>query len=175
MASGSAVALIDFDGTLFFTDKSLEHASVELMGKKLSRRQVRLLPRRTKSRIYELGFSKYRDLSVPNMRMIRLIKTRRGKMGVAVLTARLDGSQRDVRYLLNKNKVPTIKMIFRSRKDSRMHDEEWKLKIVGSLAKKYDRVELFEDKLDNIRHIRSGVDSRNVEFFLVRPNSVKRV
>ncbi|MDE1805096.1 MAG: hypothetical protein KGH59_04945, partial [Candidatus Micrarchaeota archaeon] len=57
--------LVDFDNTLFFTDKTAILASKELLGLKLTGTMVRMLPREIKSKVYELGYSKYRDHSVP--------------------------------------------------------------------------------------------------------------
>ena len=51
--------VVDFDDTLFFTQKSKEAASMEVLGKKLSKQEIRALePKELKSQIYELGATK---------------------------------------------------------------------------------------------------------------------
>lgn len=175
MAEKGRLVLLDFDGTLFFTDKSVSMASKDILGKALPKNKIRELPRRVKSRVYELGFSKYRDMGVPNGKLIDFIKQKRRNANIMVLTARFDGSKRDIIYLLKKGGVPDAKLVCRRRAEMHMHDEDWKASMVKSLAKGYKHVELFEDKLENIRHIKSDTGADNIDFFLVRRNFIRRV
>ncbi|MDE1856430.1 MAG: hypothetical protein KGH49_04335, partial [Candidatus Micrarchaeota archaeon] len=101
--------------------------------------------------------------------------SKRKNARVVILTARINDSHKHVVYLLKKNKIAVADIIYRKRSELRIPDEEWKRRKVNVLAKKYAKIDLFEDKLDNINHMKSGIDSDGLSFFLVKNNTIKKV
>ena len=174
MDSPKKLIVVDFDNTLFFTDGAAILAYEELHGSKIEGKQLRKLPKPVKVNVYKLGYSKYRDFSVPNNKLIkRLAMDSDAK--VVILTARINDSHPHVKYLLKKHNVPISRIIYRLKKDLKMGDEQWKLGKLVPMMKRYEKVEIFEDKLDNIMHFKQNIASKNASFFLVREGSIKKI
>jgi len=158
--------VVDFDNTLFFTDGCIRKASKEIAGKTLDSNEVRKLDKKEKGRILNVAFSKYWEDSIPNRKMLNLLKSNYKKpdMKVIILTARFSNNKKNTIKLLSKNKVPYNKLICRESKYRHVHDEEWKLLTLKNIIKttRPRSVELFEDKRENITHIMENM--KNVEF-----------
>lgn len=166
--------LIDFDNTLFFTDKAIERASKEILRKKLDGKMIRKLPREIKSKIYGLAFSKHRDHSIPNTKLMNRI-AKKTDARIVILTARSKVVHRHVVHLLRKNGMTIPDIIYRKKSEFSIPDEEWKKRKITEFSKRYNRIDLYEDKIDNIKYIKSGLDSKHINFFLVKGNTIKKV
>lgn len=166
-----SIAIVDFDDTLFFGRRCIEAASMEVMGHKLSRSQVRKIrPKELRGRVYDVAISKYSDLYIPNTELIgTLMKRKNSGSYILILTARPTKTKRETMKLLRKHKVPFHKIIFRDNKLIYVKDEEWKLGMLNSIAGKYDSVTIYEDKRDNIEYFKHGVaDPKKFRFVEVK-------
>ena len=159
MSGKKSVAIVDFDDTLFFVRRCVEAASIEVIGHRLSRSQLRKLrPKELRGRTYDVAFSKYADLSVPNSELIGMLsKWKDSGISILILTARPAKIKRETMMLLRKYRVPFHRIIFRENELAYGRDEEWKLGKLNGLADKYDSVTVYEDKRDNIAYFRHGV------------------
>jgi hypothetical protein len=159
MNGKKSAAIVDFDDTLFFVRRCIETASIEVIGHRLSRAQVRkLMPKELRGRVYDVAFSKYSDLSVPNRELIGMLsKWKDSGISILILTARPEKTKRETMMLLRKYRVPFHRIIFRDNELAYGRDEEWKLGKLKGIADKYDSVTIYEDKHDNIAYFRHGV------------------
>ncbi|MDG7045516.1 MAG: hypothetical protein JRN32_01705 [Nitrososphaerota archaeon] len=71
---GQRLMVVDFDNTLFFTDVCIKKASKEIVGRALGAKQVRKLDKKEKRLILNAAFSKYWKDSIPNRKMLKLLK-----------------------------------------------------------------------------------------------------
>jgi uncharacterized protein (UPF0218 family) len=169
---GTAI-ISDFDDTLFLTDDAIRETSRSMLGKALSRKEVRKLPRSIKSRIYYEAFSKNMDLLIPNLKLIKLYRRYAAKgYDIIVLSARgMDLLNHTINMLKGSN-VPYKKLLLR--KDLNSKDQEWKLEMINDIADRYKRLIAFEDKEDNLKLFASALRGDNIEYFLVKRNAISR-
>jgi hypothetical protein len=179
MADGNLVVL-DFDDTLFLTFDCISAAVKEITGRSdLNKEQVRALAKPLKSQIYRLAYSKYRDLQRPNMALFEYLKANRAGSTFIVMTANLSFSEpevlRSTMEIIRKLGLDVKR--FETRADAGQEDEEWKAITLDALAAEYQgsRIEIFEDKIDNIEYIRGHVQVPGISFFLVENDRIRRV
>jgi len=166
--------ILDFDDTLFFTHGAVRKAAEELLGNKnLSKKQVRKLPTPTKTRVYSLAYSKYKHESKPNNLLLEHLRKSRKGYDIIVLTARLKSQHNNTLSLIEKHNIK-IQGI-QTRQDLAVQDEEWKLQKIKYYLKKYPRLELYEDKRENIVYIKNKVNSENIRYYLVTKNNIKPI
>ena len=174
--NGQRLMVVDLDNTLFFTDKCIKKASKEIAGITLDSNQVRKLDKKEKRQILSVAFSKYWKESIPNRKMLRLLKSnyKKSDMKVIILTARFSDSKKNTIKLLSKNNVPYNRLICRESKYRNMHDEEWKLLTLKNIIKttKPRSVELFEDKRENITHIAPYMKGVEFASYMVGKESI---
>ncbi|MGA3020517.1 MAG: hypothetical protein ABSD68_01040 [Candidatus Micrarchaeales archaeon] len=167
------VKIVDFDDTLFFSKRSLKLATREVVGRELSREEVRKLPKSLKKRIYGLSGGKYLKFSEPNTAMINLLRRSAKNSKIIVLTARMSGvAKRTVSFLIG-NDVPFDLAIFRT--ILKIDDEVWKAGQLRTLLMHAGPTEIYEDKLENIEYFKEHLNSENVAYFLVSENGIARV
>lgn len=173
MRKKGKLVVLDFDDTLFFTQGSVTKATKELLNRTdLSKAQVRKLPKKTKSAVYELAYSKYKHHSKPNMKLVKFLEKSRKDWKIIVLTARGRTLHADTLSLIKKHKIRISG--FYSRADIAGADEVWKLGRVKAYAKRYTEVELYEDKRENIEYIKQRIGSYNIKFYLVTKRAIRR-
>lgn len=164
--------VLDFDDTLFFTHGAIKGATKELFNRSdMGKEAVRKLPIKTKTRIYELAYSKYKHESRPNLQLLSHLKTSKKGYKIIVLTARSRKLNRHTTSLIKKHKIKISG--FYSRADITEKDEEWKLKRLKQYAKKYALVEFYEDKKENIDYIKERMNADNVKFYLVKNTHIE--
>ena len=163
------VVFVDFDDTLFFTKHIVEEAAEIMLRKKLTKDEIRKLPRELKSKIYDKAFNEFYYKATPNFRLIEILKKYR-EIGykIIILTARSENNRKITEELLIKYKVPYDGIITRS--DLSIKDEEWKSRIIRSYPAK--EIILFEDKIDNIEYILKNVN-KQVKAYLVLEEDIK--
>jgi hypothetical protein len=170
--------VVDFDNTLFFTDMCAIRAAKEITQKKMSIKSIRLLPKIEKHKIYRLGFAKYYKGAKPNTnmvkRLVRLSKTRPSD-ALILLSAKPNADKNRVKYLIDSQGISFDSFVFRPKKYLFDHDEEWKLVEIGKLLKKYNAIDIYEDKIDNIKHIAKKLSPANMNYFLVSKNSIRHI
>ena len=174
MGKNKTAMLIDFDNTLFFTNALAVKASKELTGSELTIDEIRALPWTKKKDIYWLAFYKYYMESIPNDAMIKRTASSTGKDKI-LLTAKTPANKSRIASLLASEGITMDSMIFRPERYLSMHDEEWKCDVAKRILKKYDKIEIYEDKKDNIDYFKSNIKSKNIEYFLVSKNAVTKV
>ena len=166
------IAYIDFDDTLFFTSDAIIKAAEILMGKRLSKEEIRKLPKEVKGRVYEYAFNELRDEAKLNTSLLEILgKLKKEGFEIVILTARTKNTLDSTTYLLKKYNIPYDKLIVRE--DSSIADEEWKASIINNTYA--DHIVLFEDKLENINYIRSKIRKKNVEYFLVDGQNIQKI
>jgi hypothetical protein len=170
--SGRA-AVVDFDNTLFFTDECTIMASKDIYGRLMSIKEIRSLPKPEKHRIYRLGFDKYHKKSRPNLPMINKLK--KSSATLILLTARSKDDSETITSLIASSGLEFNRLIFRPKKYLIGHDEEWKLGELGKISQKYEEIEFYEDKIENIMHAKKNIGSRNIQYFRVSGASIRRV
>ncbi len=166
--------VVDFDNTVFFTDKCVRFASKEEFDKVRSKKWIRALPRSAKIKLYYLAYSKYDRYAKPNKRVISLLSNE-DRMDKIILTARFLALKNKTLILLKKGKVNFDKIIFREFKYRKIKDEEWKRRKLKELTKKYKKIDFYEDKSDNISYIMDDLGSRKINFFLVGKSSIREI
>lgn len=171
MADSGRVALVDLDGTLLFTENSEGLAAKEVTGKRLRRSSIRKLDRETKHKVYSLAQSKYADAATPNEKLKRRL-SRIGKANIIILTARHSDTRRHTVIALKKHGIMYGKLLCRSGKAKELDDEEWKLRMLRKYAKAYSKVELYDDKPDNLAYMRDRIGMPNVSFIKVSRDSI---
>ena len=159
MSGKGRIVVVDFDDTLFFVKECIGAASLELLGRRLSRSQLReLRPKEMKWKIYDLAFLKYSSLSKPNRRMINILSRERDAgTYILILTARPEKTKKETMALLRKYKVRFNSIKLRENGLAHSSDEEWKLGRINGLAERYGDITIYEDKRDNISYFKHGV------------------
>ena len=166
-------AVVDFDNTLFFTDECTIMASKEIYGRYMPIEEIRSLSKPEKHRIYRLGFEKYHRKSRPNPLMIRKLKKSAAEL--ILLTARTKEDSKIIMSLIASSGLEFERLIFRPKKYLLGHDEEWKLGELSKISKKYDEIDFYEDKIENILHAKNGLPGQKMKCFRVSGALIKKV
>jgi hypothetical protein len=175
MVKQCSVALVDFDNSLFFVDESTRRASKEMLGKSMERKELRKLEEAVKYKVYALAYSKYSYLSVPNKMLIRRLR-KMSNYKIVVITARPKPLREITLEMLKKHDIPFDALITRDKKAEKLSDEEWKLRLIRSFLRKYGRVEYYEDKKDNVKYVKEGIEKIDrLDIFLVMEGGVKKI
>lgn len=171
MARKRRLVVLDFDGTLFFTDKANIIASKEIFGRDLTRKQFRKLPNHSKNLVNTIVFSKYPDLIVSNRRLIRKIRNIQTNRDVILLTAKSPRFRKNVKRLTESTGIKFRNAYHRGNLD--IPDEVWKLNKIRSISGPYKSVEVYEDKLDNLDYISKRLKKGKYRFYIVTKNAIK--
>lgn len=166
--------VVDFDGTLFFTEKCMKLAAMDVLHKELTYKQIRSLPVEIKSRIYDIAFTTYNHHSILNRRLHRILE-RGAKCEKMILTARKNNTDVLIRILLRKHGVKIDRLLSRKPKEMLLDDEVWKAEVLSKIVGEYKRIELYEDKMENIEHIGKRLKPKNIDFYIVTLRSIKKV
>jgi len=165
------IAFIDFDGTLFDERESLEQASLKVLGKKLSKEEIRKLPKDIKSKIYEINITEFYNLYRPIKEGIDRVLELKGRgYKIIILTARLCRNKEFVEKILKNNDIPYDELI--CREDLSLKDEEWKAKTIKEFLEKFkvEDIVILEDKEENIAYIEKYL-GRKVKGILISNQS----
>ncbi len=165
------VAIVDLDGTLASEDRAVRYASKQILGKELSRQEVRKLEKSIKSKIYDLSQSLI-EYYEPNEEVVNFVKSLKEKgYFIIILTARYDKLKEKTEELLKKIGLDYDKLIMRNEK-SHKDDEIWKRNVIREYFTK--DMKFFEDKIENLLHLIEEVKNLekekgqiNKEFYLV--------
>jgi len=161
----------DFDGTLFFVDESLKKASLELVGKEMPYVEARKLEKNLRNDVYNLAYSKYKNHLIPNNELIDFFRKEKERGAeIFILTARNPVLKEDTNHLLLEHNIPFDELILRE--DGSIPDEIWKANYLKDL-KRSSRIMLFEDKEENIKHVKSVAPV--VECYLVNEKGFSKV
>lgn len=170
-----SVALVDFDDSLFFTRHLVEYATKEMLGKALALERVRKMDRLLKHKIYDLAQTKYGKHSRPNRLLIENLKAAKN-LEIVVMTARAATNRKVTLALIKKHNVPFNRLLMRNKKEIKMNDEEWKLRMIRNFLKRYDKINYYEDKLDNVLFVRHHIgEMKRLTTFLMSPNKIKKI
>jgi len=170
----TGLVALDFDGTLFFTQGSLDVAVKKLLNRTgMTRDEIRKLPKKVKGKIYDLGYSRYRSRGVPNKLLIKRIERLRKNNKIIVLTARSKKLRGHAEWLIKKHGI-TVDGVYHRENVNGM-DEEWKLNMMKRFSKDYTAISLYEDKLENIEYIRKRLRFKNASYYLVTKRSIRKV
>ncbi len=172
MVKQSSLLLVDLDGTLFFTERCVELASRDVLGKRMDKESVRKLPEETKEKIYKIAQSKYDKYTKLNKKLNRILSKNRSS-SIFILTARTRKTRKFTEGLLERNNVNFDKLIFRD--SYKINDEVWKLKAVNRFSRSFSKISLYEDKIDNIDYIRNHAGNRNIDFYAVSADKIKKL
>jgi len=148
------IAFIDFDGTIFDERESLEKASLKILGKKLSKEEIRKLPKDIKSKIYETNITEFYNLYKPIKEGIdKVLELKKQGYKVIILTARPCKYREFIEKILKSNNISYDKLI--CREDLSLKDEEWKAKIIKEFLEKFkvEDIIVLEDKEENLVYI----------------------
>ncbi len=170
--SRNMIFISDFDDTLFFTDKSINAASMDMFGKNLSWSEIRALPGDTKHALYNRAYTTYMDLLEPNTRLIDAY-TRHINNGaeVIILSARGEELRTETEQMLKKYGIPYREVILPA--DHSTRDQEWKCSLLEKLLEKESSDLLFvEDKTENLEYARSRLLSDRVKYLLVTKEGI---
>jgi len=168
------LVVLDFDGTLFFTDVPVSMAAKELLGKPMAVSSVRKLSKSVKGKVYDLAFSKYTSKSRPNLLLINKIARQGPDHRIIVLTKRGDRRKPQTWDLIKANGIKFVEGIY-STDNFDIGDEQWKLQKMRAYLKKYQRISLYEDKKENIDYIKARLSSPKVSYYLVSRRQIKRI
>jgi hypothetical protein len=173
MGKVRSLLMVDLDDTLFFTEESIKKAAKEVLGREKDHRAVRKMAREIKAQIYDLAHSKYINYSRVNPTLAQLLGRSRDTRNV-VFTARPTSLHKHTLSLIDTYGLNVHEVISRPDKHLGMKDEEWKLKKLKEMKvlDKYDKIALFDDKIENIRHFREGLKSAKVDYYLVANDAV---
>jgi hypothetical protein len=175
MARNGKIALVDFDNTLFFTDKPAMLATMELFGKALGRDTVKNMDRGVKRQIYELAYSKYKWHSTPHSFLIRRLKSKKGSK-IVIMTARSVSLRSHTLDLIRKHGVRYDRLMLRDEKAMALKDEAWKLQQIKKFLKNYESVSYYDDKEENIAYVRKAIGrSKRLRTFQVLPERIREV
>lgn len=173
MREKGKLVVLDFDDTLFFTHGSIKKATKELFNRTdLSKAKVRKLPKKTKSQIYELAYSKYKHYSKPNLMLLKRLEKYEKGFKIVVLTARGKSLHTHTLALIKKHKIKIHG--FYSRPNVQGEDEVWKLAQLRKYCKDYSETHIYEDKKDNIAYIKKHMKGYNIKFYLVTKKSIRQ-
>jgi FMN phosphatase YigB (HAD superfamily) len=165
------LAIVDFDDTLFFTSEScIRMACTEKFGAGMTTKEIRNLGKKEKGDVYNLAFTKYKDYSIPNEKLIERLSSHDGD--IMVLTARFDIVYKDTEYLLKKHGISYDKLILKDQKSYGLRDEDWKLGVVKNLLNEYSEIYFYDDKEENVKHIKSNIDSGKLKCFLSKKEEI---
>jgi len=172
--SANKLAVIDLDGTIFFTDKCTMEACNKILGKKLTREEVRKCPREIKSLIYDLACTDFAGYAETNQTMIKKINSMKNAgYKIVILTGRNTRVEPNTIALLKKNAVYFDEIYHNP--DNSIHDEEFKAEKLSEISDNYESVEVYEDKADNIEYIRGKLPLDKFIFYSVQKGEISRV
>ena len=172
--STNKLAVIDLDQTIFFTDNCILKACNMVLGEKLTREEIRKCPREIKSLIYDLACTEFINYAKANRTTIKRINSlKKAGYKIVILTGRNKRVEPDTVAILKKNAV-YFDVIYHN-PDNSIHDEEFKTKKLSELSLGYDIIEVYEDKIDNIKYIRDKLRPNNFKFYHVRGNKISKL
>jgi hypothetical protein len=156
------IAIVDLDGTLVFEDNAIKNASKIVLGKEISRNELRKMPREIKSKIYSIAQKNWQDY-IKKERVINKVNELKNKgFIIVILTARKEDVKEETKKLLREIGVNYDELIMRSEEEMKLDDEVWKQQILNNLINNHIRkIVFFEDKPENI------------EFFIKKVNQLK--
>lgn len=167
------VALVDLDGTLVDESEAIARAGMEVLGRRVSKAELRTLSRALKTRIYDLAITKFSGLMKPNEEVVRLVDTlRRSGFKIVILTARLESTRRETESLLARIGVKYDELVMRESLD--IKDEVWKTQVVRSYERTHDIVIVLEDKWDNVEYMVRNTQKAWVLFVRSTPKEARR-
>jgi hypothetical protein len=162
-----SAVISDFDDTLFFNDKCIRAASLEVLGKELTARELKTVDRTDKSRIYSIAYSKHSDKLTPNYPVLGYLRKMHGRgYDIIIMSARGEEHREITKEMLSNEGILYEDVILP--RDHSIPDQEWKLKELKKLSKKYDELIFLEDKLENISYIMKRYNYYNTAFYLVK-------
>ncbi len=170
--------VVDFDGTLFFTERSVSEASKDITGKRLTPQEIHELPKPERWEIYDRSDKKYSKLAVPNEELVEILRKDADMHEIIILTARTAPSTKKVLWLLERDEVPFDALIIREPDGNgipKNKDEEWKAETLKILKRGCETVEVYEDKMDNIAHLKQQLGEDGIAYFFVSKEGIKRV
>jgi hydroxymethylpyrimidine pyrophosphatase-like HAD family hydrolase len=142
------IVICDLDGTLVEESEAIKEASKELLGKELSRQEVRKLDKKLKAKIYDLAQSKI-EKYIPKKKTIEIVnKLKEEGFFVVIMTARFDRVKKETEELLKRIGVKYDLLLIRNSEEMKIDDEVWKAQKLKEFFGK-ENVYL-EDKPENI-------------------------
>jgi hypothetical protein len=166
---GRGLVIVDLIDTIVFTDQATKMASKDLGYGEMLRKDVRKLSKREKGNIYDRSMNLYWHLMEPNKKMLERMNERSTGNDIIILSADLETVRLGVEDLLKHHKAQFDRLILRPQEQKYLSDEIWKADRVIEIAPKYSKIELYEDKLENIYHIQKTIDKSKIQSFLVTP------
>lgn len=167
--------VLDFDNTLFFTERAIHMAAKDVFGEELTLEDMYKMEAAVKKPLFEHANTKYKEYLEPNGRLIGLSEDLRLKgYEVIVLSGRHEGHLENTRYSLDLHGVKYKKIIL-SPKGRTTSDYEWKSKALSPYVSHYNEIIFFDDKMENIEYIKKAFSKRKIRFFLVDREGEKEI
>ena len=171
--------IVDFDGTIFFTEGCVSEASKDITGRRLTREEVYSLPSTQRCEIFSWSDKKYAGLAVPNEQMLEILKDGADEHEIIVLTARTVDSAKKTLWLLEKCNAPfDLLMVRRNDRKTELpkeKDGEWKAEIMKVVKRSCQSIEFYEDRIENIVRVKQQLGEDGISYFLVSREGIKRV
>ncbi len=178
--TAKTLAIFDFDETLFFISKSVRLAALEVMGKELSRDQVRGLPEEHRVKVYSTAFTKYDTALEPNFYAIaRYIDLQRRGHDVYVISARGEDLREHTKRALDRiYAARSPKLILRADavlgQEKTPSDRDWKVAEIQNTFTGYEKVIIFDDRTDVLDKLKQNNGFKGqIKYFLVEKNRVR--
>lgn len=169
------IVISDLDGTLVLTDPAVQAASMEVLGRPLTRDQTRDLPHHIESKIHDLYQTKYSNLIVANQNFLPLyLNYVRQGVPTIILTARSHLIKQVTKALLQRLGIPYTHLIMRH---ARVADEEYKAAKLEKLVSMHPNKTFvyYDDRLENISYVANKLKERNIIlFYHVGPRNIRR-
>lgn len=169
------LVLLDFDDTIVLNYYARKAAAKEVTGRSMREPEIRRLERQIKSQVYHLAATKYMTMMIPNRKVISMIEREKAKKEVIILTARLSNIEDETRSLLKKYSIAYDRLIMRDVSLEHMEYAVWKTREIKRLLSSYERIYLYEDRLDNIKHFRAKFGDSKIRYFHVVKSSISQI
>jgi hypothetical protein len=154
--------VIDFDGTLFFTDACLTAAAKEIVGQELQPDEIKRLPYPTQRKICRLGYTKFAHLSKPNTALIDHLRKADDGVELVLMSARYAEILDDTLALAKTTEIPFAQAILRETPDLRT--PIWKTEQMDKLLRTYNHLEVFDDVKANLDHFIEHLPAGRVSY-----------
>ena len=171
-AQGAKAAIVDFDGTLFFTDTGTMGAMEEVFGKRISKSELwERFPPELCNYVYKLAATKYGH--EPNARMISEVRSLGRDHEIIILTGRSRVVEQVTGNVLRSHGIEFDELI--TNPDVKVRDYDFKLGRLAELSQRYGSIKIYDDKQSNIDYFKQNLRHSDCEYYHVSMAGLLRV
>ena len=150
-AAGKPAKIIDFDGTLFFTDPCMKEAAREIIGTQMPLKAIKRLPLALRRQIHCASHTtRFAQHSKPNMTLVNHLRNARDGIELVLVSARSNNFLEGTTALAKTTGIPFAKVILRESLD--VPTAVWKRMQLEKLLRRYSSLEVYEDRKKNLAH-----------------------